>query len=89
LNYSGIITKFPDLVQNVNLEYENVSKQLADLTLKTQVTSLEPINQNNIILNISFPNLIIREEEDINKIAGRIDKIFQENYNSVGGRIIV
>jgi hypothetical protein len=89
LNYSGIITKFPDLVQNVNLEYENVSKQLADLTLKTQVAGLEPITKNNIVLNISFPNLTIREQADINNIAKAIDNIFQANYYGEGGRVNV
>jgi len=35
---------------------------------------------------VSFPNLIIREEADIDRISRRIDEVFMSHYYGMGGK---
>lgn len=41
--------------------------------------------KGNVYVNIAFPNLIIREEADIEKISKTIEEVFQKQYYSYGG----
>jgi len=41
---------------------------------------------NNYVFNVSFPNLIIREEADIPKIRKELERVFMSGYLSRGGR---
>jgi len=73
------------IIQKVSVPEELESIRREEITLKTD--NIVPLSngRNNIVMNISFPNLIIREEADIQKIAYAIDNLFQSQYYSQGG----
>lgn len=73
------------IVQEISVPEELESIRREEITLKTD--NIVPLNvgRNNIVINVSFPNLIIREEADIPKIARIIDNEFQKNYFKAGG----
>ncbi|MHA1290954.1 MAG: hypothetical protein ACTSPB_26535, partial [Candidatus Thorarchaeota archaeon] len=61
----------------VNLE--DITRNV-DVELQGAVTREVP----SVTINISFPDMIIREEEDINKIVTIIYKKFQQHTQEVG-----
>jgi len=98
INLSYLIPDTPilnDLQQKVILEY--VTKDLPVLTQTVEVqknvnniSRIEEVGNNrkgNVVVNVSFPNLTIREEADIQKIAKAIDSRFQYDYYADGGRV--
>ena len=74
-----------NLTQLVDLKYNTRELVLPRDLLDIKAVAPDIIKKGDLTLNISFPNLIIREEADINKIASKIDKIAQDNYYSCGG----
>ena len=71
------------------LQYESRALSLPSQIMNIQRIMPEIVKKGDLTLNISFPNLIVREEADINTIVNKIDSIFQANYYGEGGRINV
>lgn len=84
-----------DLQQTVDLKY--IPKELPVVTQEinipknvepiTKIEEIRSVGRGNVVINVSFPNLTIREEADINKITSAIDAQFQSDYYADGGRV--
>ena len=90
LEYSDIPRIFlPSLNQEVALEYETEALALPKEIMNIQRIMPDIVKKGDLTLNISFPNLIVREEADIKKISREIDNVFQASYYGIGGTPVV
>jgi hypothetical protein len=89
------IPRLEPSVQNVTVrKQEAIQRRVQETTVgirTAQGGTPSPVyitgGRQGMMINVSFPNLTIREEADIPKIATEIDNIFQRNYYSQGGRV--